>query len=95
MDHIGIDVHKRDSHICILAEGGEVIERRCRTERERLAWLLGERGKARIAIEASTESEWVAQYLEAQHSRVDRSPRCADQVADRLHRAGTRPGPAA
>jgi hypothetical protein len=23
MDHIGIDVHKRESQICILAEGGE------------------------------------------------------------------------
>ena len=22
MDHIGIDVHKKDSQICILAEGG-------------------------------------------------------------------------
>ena len=27
MDHIGIDVHKRESQIYILAEGGEVIER--------------------------------------------------------------------
>jgi hypothetical protein len=26
MDHIGIDVHKRESQICILAEGGELIE---------------------------------------------------------------------
>ncbi len=31
MDHIGIDVHKRDSQIYILAEGGEIIERRIRT----------------------------------------------------------------
>ncbi len=31
MDHIGIDVHKRESQICILAEGGELIERRIRT----------------------------------------------------------------
>ena len=28
MDHIGIDVHKRESQICILAEGGELIEHR-------------------------------------------------------------------
>jgi hypothetical protein len=26
MGHIGIDVHKRESQICILAEGGELIE---------------------------------------------------------------------
>jgi hypothetical protein len=32
MDHIGIDVHKRESQICILAEGeGELIEQRIRT----------------------------------------------------------------
>jgi hypothetical protein len=32
MDHIGIDMHKRESQIYILAESGEVIERRIRTE---------------------------------------------------------------
>ena len=31
MDQIGIDVHKRESQIYILAEGGEIIERRIRT----------------------------------------------------------------
>jgi hypothetical protein len=34
MDHIGIDVHKRESQIYILAAGGEVIEQRIRTEPE-------------------------------------------------------------
>ena len=28
MDHIGIDVHKRESQIYIVAEGGELIEQR-------------------------------------------------------------------
>ena len=41
MDHIGIDVHKRDSQIYILAEGGEVIERRIQTEPERFDAVLG------------------------------------------------------
>ena len=31
MDHIGIDVHKRESQICILAEGGELMDQRIRT----------------------------------------------------------------
>ena len=26
MDHIGIDVHKKESQICVLAEGGELID---------------------------------------------------------------------
>ena len=38
MDHIGIDVHKRESQIYILAEDGEVIEQRIRTEPERFAY---------------------------------------------------------
>ncbi len=25
MEHIGIDVHKKESQICILADGGELI----------------------------------------------------------------------
>ena len=65
MDHIGIDVHKRESQICILAEGGELIERRIRTESERFTPVLGGRPRARIVIEASTDSEWVARCLES------------------------------
>jgi hypothetical protein len=60
MDHIGIDVHKRESQIYILAQGGEVIEQRIRTEAARFAAVLGTRPRARILIEASTDSEWVA-----------------------------------
>ena len=39
MDRIGIDVHKRESQIYILAEGGEVIEQGIRTEPERFGLL--------------------------------------------------------
>jgi hypothetical protein len=63
MDHVGIDVHQRDSQIYILAEGGEIIEHRIRTEPERFAAVLGSRPRARILIEASTGSEWVARRL--------------------------------
>jgi hypothetical protein len=31
MEHIGIDVHKLESQLCILSEGGEIIKRRIRT----------------------------------------------------------------
>jgi transposase len=64
MDHIGIDVHKKESQICILAEEGELIEQRIRTEPERFAAVLGDRPRGRILLEASTESEWVARCLE-------------------------------
>jgi hypothetical protein len=65
MDHVGIDVHNRESQIYILAEGGEVVERRIRTEPERFGAVLGTRSRARIVIEASTDSEWVARCLES------------------------------
>ena len=64
MDHIGIDVHKTESQICILCAGSELIERRVRTTPERFADVLGDRPRARILLEASTESEWVARCLE-------------------------------
>ena len=66
MDTIGMDLHKRESQLCILvAQTGEVIERRIATTRERLTAVLGGRLPARILLEASTESEWVARHLES------------------------------
>src|SRR5262249_46778965 len=51
--------------ICLLAEGGEVIERRIRTEPQRFAEALGGRATAQVLLESSTEREWVARCLEA------------------------------
>jgi hypothetical protein len=64
MDTIGLDLHKRESQLCILAEDGMTQERRIVTSRERFTAVLGNRPRARILLEASTESEWVAQHLE-------------------------------
>ena len=90
MDHIGIDVHKRESQIYILAEGGEVIERRIRTEPERFAAVLGARPRARIVIEASTDSEWVARCLEALgHEVIVADPNFAPMYATRSRKVKT------
>jgi transposase len=70
MEYIGIDLHKASSQVCIVNEQGEVIERRIRTERERFTEVLGARAPARVLLEASTESEWVAQHLEAMGHEV-------------------------
>ena len=93
MDHIGIDVHKRESQICILAEGGELIERRIRTEPQRFAEALGGRAPARILLESSTESEWVARCLEALgHHLVVADPNFAPvSESGRLCRRGRDP----
>jgi hypothetical protein len=40
MGHSGIDVHKRESQIYILAEGGKVVEQRIRTEPARFATVF-------------------------------------------------------
>ena len=69
MEYIGIDVYKKQSHICICTAEGRYVELCIRTERERLEAVLGGRPRARVLIEASTESEWVAQWLEVWSGR--------------------------
>jgi transposase len=64
MEHIGLDLHKQSSHFCILTEDRKLLELRIRTEHGRFVELLGKRPKAKVLIEASTESEWVARLIE-------------------------------
>jgi transposase len=52
MDHIGIDLHKKESQICILSEDGERLESRVRTTPARFADVLGDRPRARIRVPA-------------------------------------------
>lgn len=60
-----IDLHTRYSHIRILdADGVVVRHQRGLTTRERLVTAFSGVGEVRILVEASTESEWVAQALE-------------------------------
>ena len=66
MEFIGIDLHKKESQICILSELGElVLEERIKTDRDEFKKMFAERGLCRIVLESSTESEWVATCLEA------------------------------
>lgn len=90
METIGLDLHKRESQLCILADDGEIHERRIVTSRERFTAVLGRRPKARILIEASTESEWVAQHLESLgHEVVIADPNYAPMYATRTRRVKT------
>lgn len=84
MEHIGIDVHKTSSQVCILTADGEMVERRIKTERESFAQLLSGRPPARILLEASTESEWVARCLEQLgHEVIVADPNFAPMYATR------------
>jgi transposase len=91
MEYIGIDVHQRESQVCIVDERGQVlIERRVRTSRERFAELLGARAGARVLLEASTESEWVAHAVEGLgHEVIVADPNFAPMYASRSRRVKT------
>jgi transposase len=61
-----IDLHMRYSQIRIVDAAGAVLrEQRIPTTRERLVAAFGGHGALRILLETGTESEWVAQALEA------------------------------
>ena len=57
MEKIGIDVHKVARQLCIRTDEGAFVEQRIATTRESLRKYLGGRARARVLVEASTESE--------------------------------------
>jgi len=90
MEYVGIDLHKNESQICLLTETGEAMERRIRTEPQRFADVWGGRPPARILIEPSTGSEWVAWCLEALgHPVVVADPNFAPMHATRTRKVKT------
>jgi transposase len=66
MEYGAIDLHLRRSQFCIVREDGTVVkEGKCETTRADLARVFGGRPRLRLLVESSTDSEWVAQHLEA------------------------------
>ncbi|MEJ7812339.1 MAG: IS110 family transposase [Gemmatimonadaceae bacterium] len=89
-DTIGLDLHKRETQLCILTADGELIERRIATTRARFTEALGTRPRARILVEAATESEWVARHLESLgHEVIVADPSYAPMYATRSRRVKT------
>ena len=90
MDTIGLDLHKRESQLCIGHDDGSVEERRIVTSCERFTAVLGDRPRAKILLEASTESEWVARHLESLgHEVIVADPNFAPMYATRSRRTKT------
>jgi site-specific recombinase XerC len=54
MEHVGIDVHKNHSQICLVTKAGEFLHQRLHTPRERFAAVFTERPTTRMLLEAST-----------------------------------------
>ena len=69
MEHIGIDLHKKDSQICILAEGGALLEHRIRTDPRRFAEVLS----ARLRPPRTSGSRWISR--DPRH--LERGPKAA------------------
>ena len=81
---IGLDLHKRESQLCIAREDGTIAERRIVTSPDRFTAVLGLLPRARILLEASTESEWVARHLESLgHEVIVADPNFAPMYSSR------------
>jgi transposase len=90
MDTIGLDLHKRETQLCVLAPDGTAREQRIVTSRERFTAVLGPLAPATVLLEASTESEWVARHLEALGLTVIvADPNYAPMYATRTRRVKT------
>ena len=90
MDTIGLDLHKRETQLCVGHADGTITEQRIVTSRERFTAVLGHRPPARVLVEASTESEWVAQHLETLgHEVIVADPNYAPMYATRSRRVKT------
>ena len=90
MDTIGLDLHKRETQLCVGHADGTITEQRIVTSRERFTAVLGHRSPARILVEASTESEWVACHLESLgHEVIVADPNYAPMYATRSRRVKT------
>ena len=90
MEYGAIDLHKKESQIRIVTERGETFDRRIVTTRERFTALFDGRRPMRILLEASTESEWVAQHLETLgHEVIVADPSFAPMYSERSRRIKT------
>jgi transposase len=91
MEYSAIDLHKRRSQIRIVREDGSVVlERKIETSRADLDRLFVGRAPLRILIESSTESEWVAQHLEALgHDVIVADPNYAPMYGSRSRKVKT------
>ncbi|HSC07834.1 MAG TPA: IS110 family transposase [Steroidobacteraceae bacterium] len=91
MEYGAIDLHARKSQIRIVTDDGSVVWKgRIDTRRDAFATVFGDRPRMRILLESSTESEWVAQCLEALgHEVVVADPNYAAMYGTRNRRVKT------
>jgi Transposase len=76
---VGIDLHRRRSHVAVIDEQGELTaSRRIVNDRGAFLELLGApEGKTHVAIEATYGWEWLAELLETPAMTCTSRTRCA------------------
>jgi transposase len=90
MEYGAIDLHKKESQIRIVTNNGEIVDQRIATTRDRFTHVFWGRPRMRILVEASTESEWVAQHLEQLgHEVIVADPNYAPMYGHRSRRIKT------
>jgi transposase len=90
VEHAAIDLHKKESQVRIVTEGGDIVDRRIPTTRHHFSTLFWGRAPTPILVEASTESEWVAQHLESLgHEVIVADPNYAPMYGQRSRRIKT------
>jgi Transposase len=80
--YVGIDLHRKTSHVAALDEEGlELLSRRVRNDPEALRALFAELGgeEARVALEAAFGWEWLADLLEGEGIELHLGPSAADE----------------
>lgn len=75
MDNIGLDLHKRETQLCIPAEDGTVTERRIVTTRERFTAALSRRvpARRRATVPPRSGSSRTVSRCWRQHSAIRRA----------------------
>jgi transposase len=90
MEIIGLDLHKRETQLCRRQPDGRISDERVPTTRARFTAMFAGLAPARILLEASTESEWVARHLEQfGHTVIVADPNFAPMYATRTRRIKT------
>lgn len=84
MEYCGIDVHQKETEICILNEEGEVIERsRIPTSRKALTAYFDKKARVKLVMEAGGSSQWVSRLIEKQgHEVIVCPPRQIRMIAE-------------
>ena len=84
MEYCGIDLHQRETEICVLDEVGGLIERaRIKTSRESLRRRFDGQPPMKVALEAGGSSPWVSRLIQSMgHDVVVCAPRRVRLIAE-------------